>query len=57
MTPLALAPLWQEAHDPGVTPVWLKAAPEKVEVDLWQLSQAAVVCICPLGLPNAVLPL
>jgi hypothetical protein len=38
-------------------PVWLKAAPAKLAVLLWQVSQAAVVATWVAGLPVAVLPL
>ncbi|MBS0330831.1 MAG: hypothetical protein JSR30_13320 [Proteobacteria bacterium] len=51
-----MLPLWQVAHVPGATPLWLKAAGFQATV-LWQVSQDAVVGICVLGLPVAVLPL
>jgi hypothetical protein len=38
-------------------PVWLKVAPKNDVVDLWQVSQAAVVCTWFAGLPLAVVPL
>ncbi|MFH1819754.1 MAG: hypothetical protein ABIK08_08880 [Pseudomonadota bacterium] len=41
---------------PGATPLWLKLAGTQAAV-LWQLSQAAVVGICVVGLPLAMLPL
>ncbi len=31
-------------------------APEKLEVDLWQVSQEAVVCMCPEDLPLDLTP-
>ncbi|HWD21640.1 MAG TPA: hypothetical protein VG591_00765 [Burkholderiales bacterium] len=54
--PLAEVPLWQVMQVPGATPVWLKVAGSHAVVR-WQLSQAAVVCTCPEGLPRAVVPL
>ena len=44
ITPIAAAPLWQVEQLLGAMPVWLKAAPVNVVVDLWQVSQPAVVC-------------
>ena len=41
--PRAVAPLWQVAHEPGTTPVWLNVAPVKLVVLLWHVSHAAVV--------------
>ena len=38
-------------------PVWSTDAPSQVAVDLWQVSQAAVVCTWPVGLPVAIVPL
>ena len=43
ITPLAVEPLWQVEQVPGATPVWLNLAPVNVVVDLWQVSQEAVV--------------
>jgi hypothetical protein len=41
--PFAVNPLWQLAQLP-VTPEWSnRIAPEKLEVDLWQVSQEAFV--------------
>jgi hypothetical protein len=38
-------------------PVWFIAAPPlKLVTDLWQVSQAAAVAICVLGLDNGVTP-
>jgi hypothetical protein len=53
--PVAVLPLWQVAHAPGVTPEWLKVAGSQA-VLLWQVSQEAVVCTCTVGLPVAVTP-
>ena len=53
--PVALVPLWQEAHAP-VTPAWLNATLVHVLV-LWQLSQPAVVAMWLVGLPVALVPL
>ena len=39
----AVEPLWQVAQ-PLVMPVWLNVAPANDVVDLWQVSQTAVVC-------------
>jgi hypothetical protein len=38
-------------------PVWFIVVPVNELVDLWQVSQAAVVCTWFAGLPNAVVPL
>ena len=38
-------------------PVWFIVVPAKLVVDLWQVSQPAVVWICVAGLPKAVEPL
>ena len=54
--PVAVVPLWQLAQ-PDVMPVWLNAAPAKLAVLLWQVSQAAVVATWVAGLPVAVAPL
>ena len=55
--PKVVDPLWQ-VEQPLTIPVWFIAAPFlKLTVDLWQVSQAAVVCMCVAGLPNAVAPL
>ena len=48
--------MWQVAHEPGVTPLWLKVAGIQAVVR-WQVSHEAVVCTCLLGLPVAVVPL
>ena len=37
--------------------LWSALAPLQVVLDLWQVSQLAVVRICPLFLPVAVVPL
>ena len=37
--------------------MWFIAVPAKLVVDLWQVSQDAVVAIWVLGLPSAVDPL
>jgi len=54
--PVAVVPLWQVAHVPGATPVWLKVAGVQADV-LWQLSHEAVVGRWVVGLPVAVVPL
>jgi hypothetical protein len=54
--PVAGLPLWQLAQLPGATALWLKLAGVQAPV-LWQVSQAAVVAMCVLGLPLAVLSL
>ena len=54
--PVAFCPSWQEAQ-PVVIPVWSIPAPEKVVVDLWQVSQGSLVWTWPPGLPTAVWPL
>jgi hypothetical protein len=54
--PLALVPLWQEAHEPGVTSAWLKVAGTQPLVR-WQESQAAVVAMWVDGLPREFEPL
>ena len=56
ITPLAVLP-WQLEQVPGATPVWLNAAPANDVVDLWQVSQPALVVICVAVLPLAVVPL
>jgi hypothetical protein len=54
--PFAVVPLWQDAQ-PVVMPVWFIAAPPlKLAVDLWQVSQAALVTMCVAGLNNGVTP-
>lgn len=40
--PVAVDPLWQVAHVPGATPVWLNVAGSQAVV-LWQVSQDALV--------------
>lgn len=57
ITPTAAAPLWQVEQLPGAMPVWLKVAPVNVVVDLWQVSQLAVVRTWVADLPIAVEPL
>ena len=54
--PLAVDPLWQVAHVPGATPVWLNVAGFHAVVR-WQVSHAAVVGMCVAGLPLAAEPL
>ena len=54
--PFAAEPLWQ-VEQPCVTPVWLKTAPLKLVVFLWQLSHGAFVVMCVLVLPFAAVPL
>ena len=56
--PVALLPLWQLEQLVAVVKVlWSALAPLQVVLDLWQVSQLAVVRICPLFLPVAVVPL
>jgi hypothetical protein len=56
--PVAAIPLWQLAQLVAeVKVLWSALAPLHVVVDLWQVSQLAVVRICPLFLPVAVVPL
>ena len=56
--PVALLPLWQlEQLVAAVKVLWSALAPLQVVLDLWQVSQLAVVRICPLFLPVAVVPL
>jgi hypothetical protein len=50
--PLAVVPLWQLAQ-PVFIPVWFIIVGLKAAVDLWQVSQAALVGICVVGLPFA----
>jgi hypothetical protein len=38
-------------------PVWFIAVPANDVVDLWQVSQAALVAMCVAGLPKAFVPL
>ena len=49
-------PLWQVAHVPAATPLWLKVAGIHAVVR-WQASQACVVGMWFVGLPAAVVPL
>jgi hypothetical protein len=53
---LVVVPLWHDAHEPGLTPVWLNVAGIQAVVR-WQLSHACVVGTCVGGLPLAVVPL
>ena len=56
--PVAAIPLWQLAQLVAeVKVLWSALAPLHVVVDLWHVSQLAVVRICPLFLPVAVVPL
>jgi hypothetical protein len=54
--PFAVEPLWQVAHVPGATPLWLNVAGIHAVVR-WHTSQDAVVGTCVAGLPFAELPL
>ena len=54
--PLALVPLWQVAQVPAATPVCENVAGIHPVVR-WHWSHEAVVGMCVLGLPVAVLPL
>jgi hypothetical protein len=45
---VALVPLWQVAHVPGVTPVWLNVAGLHAVVR-WQTSHCCVVTMCVAG--------
>jgi hypothetical protein len=52
--PMAALPLWQLAQlVAAVKMLWSTFAPAQVVVDLWQVSQAAVVGVCPADLPTA----
>ena len=53
---MAIEPLWQLAHPPGVTPLWLKVAGVHAVVR-WQASHDSVVGRWLDGLPAAVDPL
>jgi len=61
--PFAKTPLWQVAHVPGITPVWLIVADANVVVERWQRSQdtppANVVAtgMWLADMPFAVVPL
>jgi hypothetical protein len=56
--PVALVPLWQLAQLlEAVNVEWLTLVPVQVVVDWWQVSQAAVVETCVLGLPVPTDPL
>ena len=56
--PVALLPLWQlEQLVAEVKVLWSALAPLQVVLDLWQLSQPAVVDRWPLFLPVATVPL
>ena len=50
--PRALEPLWQVAHDPAATLLWLNAAGVQAEVR-WQVSHWALVWMWLAGLPGA----
>jgi hypothetical protein len=54
--PVAVAPLWQLAHEPGETLEWLNEAGFQAAVR-WQESQDAVVAIWVAGLPATMVPL
>ena len=55
--PVALLPLWQLVQVVALVKVlWSALAPVQPAVDLWQLSQAAVVARCVADLPVAVVP-
>ena len=55
---MALVPLWQLAQLVAVVKVlWSALAPVHVVLDLWQLSQLAVVDRCDAVLPVATVPL
>ena len=47
--PVAVLPLWHEAHEPATTPVWLNLAPPN-DCVLWQVSQLSCVGIWLAGL-------
>ena len=46
-TPVKLFPLSWHVAQPLLMPAWFIAVPAKLEVDLWQLAQSAVVGMCP----------
>jgi hypothetical protein len=54
--PLALVPLWQDAHVPMAS-AWLKVLAGAKATVLWQSSQVLVVARCVAFLPVAVVPL
>ncbi len=54
--PMAATPLWQLLQ-PLVIPVWSKRVAGRHARLEWQLSQPAVVGMCPAGLPVAATPL
>ena len=56
--PAALVPLWQLEQVVALVKVlWSALAPVQIVVDLWQLSQLAVVDRCDAVLPVATVPL
>ena len=58
LLPVALVPLWQLVHVVALVKVlWSALAPIQIVVDLWQLSQFAVVDRCDAVLPVATVPL
>ena len=55
---MALVPLWQLVHVVALVKVlWSALAPVQIVVDLWQLSQLAVVDKWLFDLPLAMVPL
>jgi hypothetical protein len=53
-----LTPLWQLAQLVALVKVlWSALAPVQIVVDLWQVSQEAVVARCDAVLPVAAMPL
>ena len=58
LLPVALVPLWQLVQVVAeVNVLWSALAPVHVVLDLWQLSQLAVVDRCDAVLPVAIVPL
>jgi hypothetical protein len=56
--PVAVVPLWQvEQTVAAVKVLWLTLVPSQVVVDLWQLSQVAVVERWVADLPVRLVPL
>ena len=56
VTPVKLFPLSWQVAQPPVIPLWFIAVPAKLEVDLWQVVQSAVVGICPVPCGFGVTP-
>ena len=55
-TPVKLFPLSWHVAQPPLMPAWFIAVPAKLETDLWQLAQSAVVGTCPAPCGFGVTP-